>query len=629
MYLDSRVCRCKLHSGPSRLEWHSKTLPEEVGPADPISSAIFLFIIGKQIRRYLSGTVFADKSKRIYLQIKESTPDPDWEKSPEGAYILAYTGAKLIGAGGGGDLSLKPGLHSLQQIIRGFYTKRIEQLSGKEFARQQSTLFRTIDQNSRFLIEGVYQLAHVLSDGCPSCSNNSTNSPRHKSASIDTIDSALYDSILAEFDLWSQRAFRTTTIQRETLRQSISELYQSVGLKTPPILFAESPLAASVSAAFLSLLLHKNAVLSPQKRPQSLELAHDLERICRDWSAEELIAAFAKDTIFELVPPPYLVPRTERFGYWSSGSRESWLRDSAKDAPDSVLRAINQIVQDAAVQSAPIREELESFAAAKVENLPEDFVNDLEDDLNNNAKLAYLYFAESLCEFFRNQDKAMSDLLKRYLICWEYAAATISSFVPSECTIGAPRLFSRLAPAFQKRFAAWKESKSGSAELVLSQDFCIAADFPANLRHDGNNRLHNENGPAVLWRDGAALYYWHGMRVSKQLIEAPESLTIEQIFSENNSEIRRVMVERFGFERMVSAGGACLIQADEYGELYRFEFSNDEPLVVLQVINSTPEPDGTYKKYFLRVPTQTLTAHEAVAWTFALNPEEYAPKIQT
>jgi hypothetical protein len=163
----------------------------------------------------------------------------------------------------------------------------------------------------------------------------------------------------------------------------------------------------------------------------------------------------------------------------------------------------------------------------------------------------------------------------------------------------------------------------------LSQDFCIAANFPGAMKYNNNNRLHDESGPAVSWRDGTTLYYWHGLRVYKQIIEAPETLSTEQIFNEANSEVRRVMIERFGFERMVTACSAFKIQGDEYGELYRFEFADEEPLVVVKVRNSTPEPDGTFKNYFLRVPTETRTAHEAMAWTFDLSPDEYDPKEQT
>lgn len=50
---------------------------------------------------------------------------------------------------------------------------------------------------------------------------------------------------------------------------------------------------------------------------------------------------------------------------------------------------------------------------------------------------------------------------------------------------------------------------------------------------------------------------------------------------------------------------------------------------MVKVVNSTPEPDGSYKDYFLRVPPTITTAHEAVAWTFGKTAETYAPAIET
>jgi hypothetical protein len=71
------------------------------------------------------------------------------------------------------------------------------------------------------------------------------------------------------------------------------------------------------------------------------------------------------------------------------------------------------------------------------------------------------------------------------------------------------------------------------------------------------------------------------------------------------------------------------MHSDEFGELYRKELAGDEPLVMVCVINKTPEPDGTYKKYFLRVPPQITTAKDAVAWTFEQPTEGYTPSQET
>jgi hypothetical protein len=50
---------------------------------------------------------------------------------------------------------------------------------------------------------------------------------------------------------------------------------------------------------------------------------------------------------------------------------------------------------------------------------------------------------------------------------------------------------------------------------------------------------------------------------------------------------------------------------------------------MVEVLNSTPEPDGTRKTYFLRVPPNLRTAREAVAWTFGLAGSQYRPERET
>ncbi len=59
------------------------------------------------------------------------------------------------------------------------------------------------------------------------------------------------------------------------------------------------------------------------------------------------------------------------------------------------------------------------------------------------------------------------------------------------------------------------------------------------------------------------------------------------------------------------------------------EMRRDEPIVMVEVLNSTPEPDGTRKTYFLRVPPTMRTAREAVAWTFDMDGAAYAPAVES
>jgi hypothetical protein len=55
----------------------------------------------------------------------------------------------------------------------------------------------------------------------------------------------------------------------------------------------------------------------------------------------------------------------------------------------------------------------------------------------------------------------------------------------------------------------------------------------------------------------------------------------------------------------------------------------EEPILMVEVLNSTPEPDGSRKTYFLRVPPHMQTARQAVAWTFRMDQFTYAPAVES
>lgn len=153
---------------------------------------------------------------------------------------------------------------------------------------------------------------------------------------------------------------------------------------------------------------------------------------------------------------------------------------------------------------------------------------------------------------------------------------------------------------------------------------------PARPRGWGSHRLHRDDGPAVAWPDGWGVWSIHGRRVTRQIVEAPQTLTVEQISREPNAEVRRIMVDRYGAERYLTQAGAHLLDEDtEWGKLWRLDQRDDEPLVMVQVVNSTPEPDRSFKTYFLRVPPTMRTAHEAVAWTFDFQAGDYQETVAT
>ncbi len=173
-----------------------------------------------------------------------------------------------------------------------------------------------------------------------------------------------------------------------------------------------------------------------------------------------------------------------------------------------------------------------------------------------------------------------------------------------------------------------KLSRSCFGFLALDQIVFIC-ERPLGYLQDEGRRPHSENAAAIEFTDGMQAYFWHGVLVEPRLILHPDSITVEEIEGTRNLELRRVLIERYGPSRYLQESGAVEIHSDECGTLYRRELDGDEALVMVKVINSTAEPDGSFREYFLRVPPDTETARQAVAWTFGLEENEYEPWAQT
>jgi hypothetical protein len=157
----------------------------------------------------------------------------------------------------------------------------------------------------------------------------------------------------------------------------------------------------------------------------------------------------------------------------------------------------------------------------------------------------------------------------------------------------------------------------------------IVTERPRALHRDEQGRMHHADGPAITWADGFGVWAWHGVRVHRGVIEQPQRLTYQNIHKERDVEVRRVLLERYGHARFLRDAGARRVHADDTGILWRCPLPDDEPLVMVEVANATPEPDGTRRAYWLRVPPGMRTARQAVAWTFGLGEGDYHPTAQT
>jgi hypothetical protein len=160
--------------------------------------------------------------------------------------------------------------------------------------------------------------------------------------------------------------------------------------------------------------------------------------------------------------------------------------------------------------------------------------------------------------------------------------------------------------------------------LQPHENVCWLTERPRILRGDPQARLHSASGPALQYGDGWSVWAWKGVEVPRWLIEQPERVTLAAIDGEDNVQVRRCMIEIMTPERYVKLGGAVRVAEDETGILWRKIWLSYDAWAAVEVINATPEADGTHKHYFLQVPPEMRTAREAVAWTYGLTPRAYS-----
>jgi len=140
-------------------------------------------------------------------------------------------------------------------------------------------------------------------------------------------------------------------------------------------------------------------------------------------------------------------------------------------------------------------------------------------------------------------------------------------------------------------------------------ELCILCERPSEI-HIEDGKVHCENGPAILFRDGHSLYYLNGVKVSKELVETPwNKLDPSLILKETNAEIRREIVRKIGIERAIKGLNADVADAQGDYELLMAEISPGVRRPYLKMINPSI---GTY--HIEGVHPDCKTVSDALEW---------------
>lgn len=185
------------------------------------------------------------------------------------------------------------------------------------------------------------------------------------------------------------------------------------------------------------------------------------------------------------------------------------------------------------------------------------------------------------------------------------------------------------------------ESISASCGFWYPRDkVCFVSDRFLDVKWDNARnhvglpfRLHCDDGPAVTFRDGWSLYYWHGIRIPfthRWIITDKSKITADAIMNEPNAELRRIMCEASEFKPIISIANIIATDRDGNGLTRRLMTASIKgaEIRLIEVQNGSLEPDGSRRKFVIgAMPGDT--PHAAIAASYGINPAYYREAVRT
>ncbi|HEY9829506.1 MAG TPA: leucine-rich repeat domain-containing protein, partial [Stenomitos sp.] len=154
---------------------------------------------------------------------------------------------------------------------------------------------------------------------------------------------------------------------------------------------------------------------------------------------------------------------------------------------------------------------------------------------------------------------------------------------------------------------------------------CVVCDRPRILCFDNQERLHAEASPAIQYADGWSVYAYHGVRLPEKYGKVhPNQWQSQWLVSEENAELRRVLIQEIGYARLVEKLQAIELDSWQEYTLIGIDFNADEePIYLLKM--TCP---STGYIHALRVPPDMKSAREAISWVnWGVDPEQFS--VQT
>ena len=190
-----------------------------------------------------------------------------------------------------------------------------------------------------------------------------------------------------------------------------------------------------------------------------------------------------------------------------------------------------------------------------------------------------------------------------------YGSPAYVSFFTDVCKLKLPK-------DIEERAEAYSKICQSVNYVWADKNFVMVCARPKHIYRDEQGRLHSPDSKAIEYHDGWGLYMWHGIKVSKKIIETPETLTKKDIVKETNVEVRRCIIEKIGMERYAELLGVKEVDRDtvstEEAVLYRTK-RKDNILNNYAYFVKVSCPSSK-RKYMLGVPYKLFNEYPKNCW---------------
>ena len=167
--------------------------------------------------------------------------------------------------------------------------------------------------------------------------------------------------------------------------------------------------------------------------------------------------------------------------------------------------------------------------------------------------------------------------------------------------------------------------------ILPFEKICVVCDRPLHLRFDAKIGYTLKEKPAIAFADGYSLYFHHGVKLPEKYGKVhPDCWQAEWLLSEENAELRRLLIQRIGYDRICQELAVTELDSWQEYTLLSIEFNDDfdregnaKPVYLLKM--TCP---STGHIHALRVPPDVRSAKEAIRWVnWDIDPEEFS--VQT